>query len=176
MKHTLKNVRLSFPNLFQKAKFEGAETKYEATFLLNKEQHATVIAAIEKDMTSRIKIELKGAKLPGDRKCLKDGDESNYDGYEGCMSFKAGNTKRPLVIDRDKSPITESDEKVYAGCYVNAVVELWVQNNGYGKRINANLLGVQFAKDGEAFGGKGESADESDFDDLGDDDDDFDFS
>jgi len=173
MKHKLKNVRLSFPNLFQKAVFNGAETKFEATFLLDKEQHAEVIAAIEKDMAGRIKTELKGAKLPSDRKCLKDGDESEYDGYAGCMSFKAGNQKRPLVIDRDKSPITEDDEKMYAGCYVNASVELWVQNNQYGKRINANLLGVQFVKDGEAFGGKGESADVDDFDDMGDDDFDF---
>ena len=175
MKHKLKNVRLSFPNLFQKAVFNGAETKYEATFLLSKEDHAEVIAAIEKDISERIKTDLKGSKLPSDRKCLKNGDESEYDGYEGCMSFKAGSQKRPMVIDRDKSPLTEDDDKLYAGCYVNAIVELWVQNNRYGKRINANILGVQFAKDGEAFGGKGESGSVDDFDDLGDDDDDFDF-
>ena len=42
MKYQLKNVRLSFPSLFHKAKFEGAETKYEATFLLDKEEHAEI--------------------------------------------------------------------------------------------------------------------------------------
>ena len=175
MKHSLKNVRLSFPNLFHKAVFNGNETKYEATLLLNKEDHADVIAAIEKDISGRIKDELKGAKVPADRRCLKDGSDSEYDGYAGCMSFKAGNSKRPLVIDRDKSPITEEDDKLYAGCYVNASVELWVQNNQYGKRINANLLGVQFVKDGEAFGGKGESASVDDFDNMGDDEDDLGF-
>ena len=36
---------------------------------------------------------------------------------------------------------------------------LWAQNNGYGKRINAQLDGVQFVRDGEAFGEGGISAD-----------------
>ena len=88
------------------------------------------------------------------------------------MSIKAANNKRPMVIDRDKSPLTEDDNKIYAGCYVNAVIELWFQNNGFGKRVNANLLGVQFLKDGEPFGDNaGASAD--DFDAFGDDDEEF---
>ncbi len=35
---------------------------------------------------------------------------------------------------------------------VHAVVRLWAQDNAFGKRINAQLQGVQFASDGEAFG------------------------
>lgn len=172
----LQNVRLSFPSLFRKAVFEGNETKYEATFLLDKEKHADTIKLIKSEIAKRIKDDLKGAKLSADRICLKDGDDFDYAGYAGHMSFKAANPKRPLVIDRDKTPLTEDDNRLYAGCYVNAVVELWVQNNGYGKRINANLLGVQFFKDGEPFA-DGESGSVDDFDafedDAGDDDDFF---
>lgn len=172
----LQNVRLSFPSLFRKAVFEGSETKYEATFLLDKEKHADLIKSIKAEIAKRIKDDLKGAKLSADRICLKDGDDFDYAGYAGHMSFKAANPKRPLVIDRDKTPLTEDDNRLYAGCYVNAVVELWVQNNGYGKRINANLLGVQFFKDGEPFA-DGESGSVDDFDafedDAGDDDDFF---
>jgi hypothetical protein len=69
--------------------------------------------------------------------------------YEGKMTIKASTKKRPLVIDRDKSPITEDDNIVYAGCYVNAIVTLWGQNNQFGKRVNAQLDGVQFVRDGE---------------------------
>ena len=43
----LNNVRLSFPSLFHKASFQGSEGKYEATFLLSKEEHKDVIAKIE---------------------------------------------------------------------------------------------------------------------------------
>ena len=77
------------------------------------------------------------------------------------MSIKASSTKRPIVIDRDKSPLTEDDNRIYAGCRVNAVIELWAQNNNYGKRINASLLGVQFFKNDEPFadGGKGSLSD-----------------
>lgn len=168
----LTNVRLSFPSLFRKAQFNGEETKYEGTFLLNKEEHAATIAEIERHIQDKIKNDLKGAKLGADKICLKDGDEIDYDGYAGHMSIKASNNKRPKVIDRDKSPLTEDDDKVYAGCYVNAVLELWSQNNSYGKRINANLLGVQFAKDGEPFAA-GETASDDDFPDFDDDDMDF---
>jgi hypothetical protein len=76
------------------------------------------------------------------------------------------NKVRPLVLDRDKSPLTQSDGRPYAGCYVNGSIELWCQDNAYGKRINATLRGVQFYKDGEAFAGGG-SATADEFDDLG---------
>lgn len=170
----LKNVRLSFPSLFTRSSFEGKEGKFEATFLLNKEEHANTI----KKLDAAIKAAIKEAKIKvgADRLCLKDGDESDYDGYEGCMSFKAASSKRPTIINRDKTPLAEDDNVLYAGCYVNAIVDLWVQNNNYGKRINANLYGVQFVKEGEAFGNAPTDVTD-DFDDLADDslDDDADF-
>lgn len=164
----LKNVRLSFPSLFKKATFKGVEGKYEATLLLNKEEHADEIAEIKAAIQSKITEDLKGAKLGADKICLKDGDEIEYDGYAGHFSIKASNSKRPLIIDRDRTPLTEDDNKLYAGCYVNAIIELWAQNNDFGKRINANLLGIQFFKDGEPFG-DGVNAKADDFDAFGDD-------
>jgi co-chaperonin GroES (HSP10) len=165
----LQNVRLSFPSLFRKATFSGEETKFEATFLLDKETHADKIKEIEGEIAAITANSLKGAKLKADKICLKDGDEIDYDGYAGNMSIKASNGKRPLVVDRDRSPLSESDNRPYSGCYVNAVLELWAQDNQYGKRINASLLGVQFFKDGQPFG-DGVSASVSDFDLFGDDD------
>ncbi|MDC5277565.1 DUF2815 family protein, partial [Acinetobacter baumannii] len=64
-----------------------------------------------------------------------------------------------------KTPLVQADGRPYAGCYVNAAIELWCQDNNYGKRINASLRGVQFLKDGEAFAGGG-VASEDDFEDL----------
>jgi hypothetical protein len=164
----LKNVRLSFPSLFKKAVFDGKEGKYEATALLSKEEHKAVIAKIE----SIIDAECKEAKIKRptpDKLCLKDGDTIDYAGYENCFSLKASNNKRPTVINRDKSPIVEEDDVLYAGCYVNMVVDFWVQNNGFGKRVNANLLGIQFVKDGEAFGAGSDSNVSDDFDEIDDD-------
>lgn len=178
MKIKLENVRLSFPSLFRKANFNGTETKYEGTFLIDKASQSKLISQIEKIIKDKVATDLKGAKLAADKLCLRDGDDVEYDGYAGHMSLKASNKKRPLVIGKDKSPLTEDDNVIYGGCYVNAIVELWAQNNEYGKRINANLLGVQFVRDGEPFGSAGESVGIDEFDDLSDadgDDDDFDF-
>ena len=159
----LNNVRLSFPSLFRKAVFNGEETKFEATFLLDKDTQADKIAEIDNAVQAMIAENLKGAKLKADKICLKDGDDIEYDGYANHMSIKASNNKRPKVLDRDKSQLTEDDNRIYAGCYVNAVIELWAQNNQWGKRINANLLGVQFFKDGEPFS-DGATASDDDFD------------
>ena len=60
----------------------------------------------------------------------------------------------------------EADGLPYSGCYVNASIELWAQDNNYGKRINASLRGVQFYRDGDAVAGGGGPASEDEFDDL----------
>lgn len=144
----IENARISFPSLFKKAVFEGIEGKYEATFLINKQDDKTY-----KILMNAINNLIKESKLkiPQDKICLKDGDYSSYDGYENCWSLKSASLKRPLVLNRDKNVIYEEDEIIYAGCYVNAIIDFWVQNNKYGKRINSNLYGVQFVKDGEPF-------------------------
>ena len=170
MKIKIQNARLSFPSLFRKASFNGVETKYEATLLLNKQDHAEVIASIQKAIKEKITVDLKGAKLGADKLCLRDGDDVEYDGYAGHMSLKASNKKRPTVIGRDKAPVTEDDNIIYGGCYVNAIITLWAQNNSYGKRVNAQLDGVQFVRDGEPFGDGGISVDQFDGFDDGDDD------
>lgn len=167
-------VRLSFPSLFNTAKFGGEDTgKYEATFVLDKVEHAEVIVGIKAQIERLMKEELK-SKVPSDKLCLKDGDDMGRPEFEGKYTIKTSTKKRPLVINRDKSPITESDNVIYAGCYVNAIVSLWAQDNKFGKRINAQLDGVQFCRDGEAFGDGAVSVNE--FDAFGSEsDDDFDF-
>ena len=161
----LNNVRLSFPSLFTKAVFSGEETKYEATFLLDKKEHASLIKQIEGDIASAIKDKWQGKvkALPADKLFMKDGDNFEYTGYAGNMAIKASSKSRPLCIDRDKSQLTQDDGRFYAGCYVNGIIEIWVQDNSYGKRVNANLLGVQFYKDGEPFA-DGLKANADDFD------------
>jgi hypothetical protein len=168
----LNNVRLSFPSLFQKATFEGKETKFEATLLLDKDTHAETIAEIQAAIKLAIKEKLGGAKVGADKLCMKDGDDSDYEGYAGTMSLKAANAKRPLVIDRDKTPLAESDNRPILRLLRQRIIELWAQNNAYGKRINANLLAVQFYKDGQPFGDAGANASVNDFDAFDDESDD----
>ena len=172
-KFKVKNARLSFPSLFQCGTFGGESTgKYEATFVLDKKEHADVIKKIQAAML-KIQKEVCKSKVGADKLCLKDGDEQERPEFEGCYTIKASTKKRPIVIDRDRTPLAEEDNKPYAGCYVNSIFTLWGQNNGYGKRVNAQLDGVQFFADGEPFGDPGASVDE--FDAFGDDEEDIDF-
>lgn len=169
MKIKIPSARLSFPSLFNMASFGGESTgKFEATFILDKKDHAKQIEEIEAAI-AKLQKELK-VKLASDKLCLKDGDEMERPEYQGKMTIKASTKKRPMVINRDKTPITEDDNVVYAGCYVNAIITLWAQNNSYGKRVNAQLDGVQFVRDGEPFGDGGISVDQFDGFDDGDDD------
>jgi len=168
-KFKVKNARLSYPSLFQTASFSGESTgKYEATFILDKQEHADIIEKLQAEV-KRLQTELN-KKLPADKICLKDGDDLDDDAYAGKMTIKVSTKKRPMVVDRDKTPLIEEDNKPYAGCYVNGIFSLWAQDNGFGKRVNGQLIGVQFYADGTPFGDGGASAD--DFDAFGDDDDD----
>jgi len=162
----IKNARLSFPSLFKKAEFNGTVGKYEATLLFPKTDTKTYNAVIKliEDCKKDNKL-----KVAPDKVFIKDGDDVEYDGYAGMWAVKASNNSRPTVIDRDRTPLTEDDEKFYAGCYVNAIIEAWGQNNSYGKRVNSNLLGVQFVRDGEPFGDGGTSASVDEFDEIDED-------
>ena len=166
-KTKLKNVRLAFPSLYETEKFNGEDTgKYAATFMLHKKEHKELIEEI-KEKFEEIKEEYGVKKLKEDKTCLTDGEDFDTDSDITIDYYflKASNRRRPLLIDRDKSPLTEEDDKFYPGCRVNAVIDFWFQDNEYGKRINANLLGVQFARDDERFGG-GAVADIDDFDEV----------
>lgn len=159
-------ARLSFPSLFEHSVFSGESTgKFEATFILDKTEHAKTIAEIKSVIDTMIKENLKGLKLPPDKICLKDGDESGRPELEGKYIIKGTTKRRPVVINRDKTPLTEEDNVLYPGCYVNGIISLWAQDNRFGKRINCNLEGVQFVRDGEPFGEGSISVD--DFDDFG---------
>jgi len=167
-KVTIPNARLSFPSLFSKSEFEGKVGKYEATLLFPKTDTKTydkVMTAINECKTTA-KIKVANSKL-----CIQDGDEiydeKEYDGYQGMWALKAANSKRPTLLTGQKEPIIEEDEILYAGCYVNAIIDPWAQDNQWGKRINANLLGIQFKKDGEPFG-EATVADTDDFDEVED--------
>ena len=69
------------------------------------------------------------------------------------------------MLDANRNPLVEADGRPYSGCYVNATVELWAQQNTTGRGMRAELLGVQFLRDGDAFAA-GSKPSEDDFDDV----------
>jgi hypothetical protein len=163
----LRNVRLSFPALWTPRAFSDgkgesapdAKKTYQATFLMAKpgldpkDDNAKLCLEA---VAMVVKAGLKG-KHPGKEKvAIRAGDEkgeNGVDGYSDKMCFVGANSSKKLqIVDRDLSPLQESDGKPYAGCFVNATVRFWPQDNKWGKRVNAQLRAIQFWGDGEPFG------------------------
>lgn len=191
------NARLAFPALFEAKTVgndASAKPMFSAAFIfeegqdcraqigtpsdtggLNWEKPGPAVQIIESAIKRVADDKWKsqaGAIISGlakkDRLCLHDGDtKAQYAGFPGNRFVQASNKGRPVVVDKDRSPLTSGDGKPYGGCYVNGTIDIWAQDNQYGKRVNATLTGVQFVKDGEAFGG-GRRGSADDFDDLSD--------
>ena len=171
MKVTLENARISFTqNLFRAGSFQPEQPpKYGSTFIIEpgskseKAMKKAISDVANEKWASKGQAIMKQLVASG-KVCLRSGDEkTNYDGFEGNRFVSTSSKKRPTVVDRDRSPLTEEDGRVYPGCYVNAIIEVWPQDNQFGKRINAELTGVQFVKDGEPLGGGAAPATEDDF-------------
>lgn len=164
MSTMIKNVRLSFPELFEPKAFEeGGRKRFSAAFLVQPGSDQAKLIESEIERVAREKWPKEYAKriaqyrAAGSGKfCFYDGNSKDYDGYEGMLVLAAHRPEaqgRPLVIDGLKQPLQPADGKPYAGCYVNALVDFWAQDDGKYQGIRCTLAGVQFYRDGDAFSG-----------------------
>ena len=151
---------------------------------LKKAQAAMQQVAVEK-WGAKAGDVFKTLRAKGDI-CLLDGaTKAEYDGFDGNKYVSARNKAKPVIVATKKfnGKVITVDEgnnayidgqrlrdlpfdvkAPYSGCYVNVTLDIWAQDNQYGKRINAKLLAIQFDKDGEAFSG-GEGYSDNDFED-----------
>lgn len=152
----VKNARVSFPHFFTKPTINGEEGSFGGRLLLDPKEHKDVIAKIEKHIEDIVAEKFKKTKIPSDKRCLRNGDDLTRPEYEGYMVVSANSQKQPKVYPKtgDLVPITdEAQSKIYSGCRVNMKINLWAQDNNFGKRVNAECLAVQFAGDDEPLDG-----------------------
>lgn len=172
----LRDVRLSFPVLWKAEEFKAGDGKprFSANLLVtpgsaaDKQINAAIKKVAAEAWKEKAEKMLKAYAGQKNQYCYRDGDLSNYDGYDGLWFLAAHSKVRPTVIDRNREPLDAASGRPYAGCYVNAIVEIYVQE-GENPGIRAGLSGIQFVRDGEAFGG-GRPASADEFDDLSGDD------
>lgn len=168
MKLKLKNVRLSFADIFTaKSKFDG-EPKFSAMFILDPkdEGNKSTLQEFKAICRQLEKEKIGGKELPIDKLPIQDGNDKEYSGWEDKIILSSANRKRPIVVGRKRQPVAEGDQDApYSGCFVNAVVDVWLMDNQYGQRIICSLEAIQFAKDGEAFTSSVVNVEE-DFDDI----------
>ena len=163
----IENVRFNFTStLFtpKAGKEVGSKEKFSVVSIIPKDHPQ--LAAIKEAMAEAATAKW-GAKAPevlkalaaGDRLCLHDGDaKADHAGYAGNLFINASNELRPVVVGPARETLVASDGKPYSGSYGNVIVDFWAQDNQFGKRVNASLMGAQFIKDGERLSGGGVAA------------------
>lgn len=155
----LDNVIASYPHLDKPWKKNATDKeKYSLTGLAPKETHDDA----KKLMVEVINSLLAGAKMGkigAEHKFCRNGDTE--DGplkpeTEGMWIIKASeNPDRPPKVRDERTKIMTPAEilkRIYAGCKVNMLIRPWAQNNDFGKKINANLIAVQFVGEGTRIG------------------------
>lgn len=167
---TIKAVRLSFPYLFQKSpprkRDDGSmdDGNYRAAGIMYKSGKFAPHTNSNLAILRAAKEEVLGAKY-GDQKnwpkykpekmFIRDGNLEEWDGYADSWYVTASENDPPTLLTRRKDakgvwiPATAKD--LYAGCMVNMILQIWIQDNEHGKRVNANLKAVQFFEHNEGF-------------------------
>jgi hypothetical protein len=183
MKVKLNDVRIAFcqsiwPGTAEQYQGKGV-ARHSATFLIvpgsenDKAIEAAIKAVAAEKWPKKAAALLESMRGNSNKFCYQKGDLKDYDGFEGMMSL-AGHRKEsdgaPEIFGQFRNPdgklvrLTQKDGKIYAGCYVNASVDIYAQD-GENQGIRCGLLGIQFNRDGDSFGGAGR-AKEEDFESI----------
>jgi len=173
------NVRLSFPKLVEATappqSPPGTPKKFGADFLMEPSHpdYARFMAEVGKVASEKWKENGNAILqlIQGDRRlrCYGKGVEKvdkktlkPYIGYETTVyvSGSSDEAHPPMMVDGSGNVVPNNNimaslalaRKLYGGCYVNVALRPWCQDNKFGRAIRCEIIAVQFAKDGEAFG------------------------
>ena len=141
----------------------GDKPKYSVVMLFDKN---TDISAL-REVANAAAAEKFGSDLPKNFQWpFQDGDDKEYDGYEGMIAVRASSDRKPGLVDRENVDII-AEEDFYSGCYARATIVAFAYG-GKGKPfkpgVSFGLRNIQKIRDGVPLGG-GASA-ESDFGDA----------
>lgn len=173
----LERVRLSFPAIGHMKEDEtedgGTKKSYKATPMLPKATHVEA-----KDLFVEVMNELmktNEAKVPPEYRCIKNGDDTEREEYQGHWVISCSESRRPAardqkgklyldpkqIVDGDEveAVLCQIDEVFHGGVWVNILIRPWFFNGTakgktkkFPKRICAGLTAVQFFKDDKSFG------------------------
>lgn len=172
----LSNVRLSFPHLAEPQRQQsenGERVSYNCEFILTPDnpgwaQFFKVVneMALAKWGTNAAAV-LQMVQQDRKKRCYGAGEEKvnqktfqPYDGYPGHVFITAGRNTMPQIIDPQGQAVPPENtmacqaiaRKMYGGCYVNAAIKPWLQENKHGRGVRCDLVAIQFFADGQPFG------------------------
>lgn len=135
-----------------------ATPKYEVTLRLNDDDSVKACdTAIKKVVLEACKGDVAGAKridkqvrANADKLFLRDGDLSKLELLHGHSVVVAKNPEQPTLFggEPEGAGILPA-ETFYRGCFVNAVLDIYMTENG----VFATVMGLQFSKHGDKISG-----------------------
>lgn len=151
----LKDVRVSFPDIFTKSVYKGKETSYGTKIILDPKEanDKAYIKKIQATINSLSKGILGIEEILETETCLRNGKTLKDETYHGKYRLSANSPNRPHVFlpgSNEDTAENMEQSKIHSGCYVNAKVRIWAHEDT--QRVNCQLIAIQFKRDGESFG------------------------
>jgi len=173
----VENVRVSFPSVGHMKEDEGdngeIRRSYQSTPMLPKETHLAAKNAFVEIMNKLLTA--NEAKVPPEYRCIKNGDDTEREEYQGHWVIASSESRRPIARDKrgvlyfDPEKIKDGaqaeaildkiDDVFYGGVTVNILLRPWYFNGKakgktktYPKRICCGFMGIQHVEDTPSFG------------------------
>jgi hypothetical protein len=175
----LKNVMLGFPALAEPQSFGEGDPAYGAKLPIdpsseNLKMIEAEIVAVAKEawkdkadaILDMLREENKMCLVRKEYRSKTTGEV--YEGFQNSFLLSTRNPKtQPTVFDEYGNQLekkTDIERKAYSGAIAAGVsVEIWAQDNKWGKRVNCTLLGVMLTGEGTSIGGGAAPASADDF-------------
>ena len=174
----LKGVTMAFPALAEPQAFGEGDPAYGAKFPIapGSEAHKLLEDAIKAEAReawtdkadATLTVLEEDGKIAFAKKVYRSRKTGEaYQGFDGKHYLSARNAKtQPTVYNQYGEEITSKgdiERQAFSGAKVNVSVEIWAQDNKWGRRINCSLRGVMLTGEGENFGGGSSPASADEF-------------
>lgn len=184
----LTNLVMAFPAIAEPQSYGDGEPAYGAKFPIEpgsdaeKKIEAAMRAVAEEEWKDKgdavLKMLVDDGKVAFTKKVYRSKKTGEaYQGFEGTHYLSARNAKTaPTVVDQFGQEVDDKkaiERMAFSGAVVHASVEIWAQDNKWGRRINCTLRGIMLTGKGENFGGGSAPASANEFADLAQDAEDF---
>jgi hypothetical protein len=158
--------RGSFVVLRKPRSFGDSEPKFSITMVLKEDDPfwKKLKAACHEAALKRWDKLPKNLKLP-----IRDGSETEYDDWQGCMFARCDSEERPGIVDADLEDLTDP-AKLYSGAWYRVSIRpyAWHFPQGNKKGVSLQLDNVMFVRDDDPFSGRASATDDfADFVDEG---------
>lgn len=177
----LKNVPMAFPAIAEPQSFGEGEPAYGAKFpiaidsahqkLIEDAMKAEAKEVWKDKADSVLQMLIEDGKVAFVKKVYRSKKTGEpYQGFEGTHYLSARNAKnQPTVFNEYGDPVegkANIERQAFSGARVNASIEIWAQDNKWGRRINCSLRGIMLTGEGENFGGGSAPASSDEFAEL----------